>query len=69
MLNDELSAEMVDHLTAGILKKYNEHLLSAVQRVFPELDITEVQSLDDMNRNALGERAVVHGTNNAINMA
>ena len=25
-----------------------------------ELDITEVQSLDDMNRNALGERAVVH---------
>ena len=53
MLNDELSAEMVDHLTAGILKKYNEHLLSAVQRVFPELDITEVQSLDDMNRNAL----------------
>lgn len=60
MLNDELSAEMVDHLTAGILKKYNEHLLSAVQRVFPELDIAEVQSLDDMNRNALGERAVVH---------
>ena len=42
------------------MKKYNEHLLSAVQRVFPELDITEVQSLDDMNRNALGERAVVH---------
>ena len=22
MLNDELSAEMVDHLTAGILKKF-----------------------------------------------
>ncbi|WP_283111535.1 hypothetical protein [Lactobacillus gallinarum] len=60
MLNDELSAEMGDYLTAGILKKYNEHLLSAVQRVFPELDIAEVQSLDDMNRNALGERAVVH---------
>nr|MDF9461331.1 hypothetical protein [Lactobacillus amylovorus] len=60
MLNNELSAEMVDHLTAGILKKYNDKLLSAVQRLFPELDIKEVQSLDDVNRNALGERAVVH---------
>ena len=60
MLNNELSAEMVDHLTAGILKKYNDKLLSAVQRMFPELDIKEVQSLDDVNRNALGERAVVH---------
>lgn len=60
MLNDELSAEMVDHLTAGILKKYNDHLLSVVQRVFPELGIKEVQSLDDMDRNTLGERAVVY---------
>ena len=38
MLENEMSPAMVDHLAAGIMKKYNDQLLSAVQRMLPELN-------------------------------
>lgn len=60
MLENEMSPTMVDHLAAGIMKKYNDHLLSAVQRMLPELNIQEAKSLDDPNRNVLEERAIIH---------
>lgn len=60
MLENEITPTMVDHLTAGIMKKYNDRLLSAVQRMLPELDIQEVRSLDDQNKNVLNKKAVVH---------
>ena len=60
MLENEISPTMVDHLTAGIMKKYNDKLLSAVQRMLPELDIQEAKSLDDPSRNVLDEKAIVH---------
>lgn len=60
MLENEISPTMVDHLTAGIMKKYNDKLLSAVQRMLPELDIQEAKSLDDPSRNVLDEKVIVH---------
>lgn len=60
MLENEMQPAMVDHLAAGIMKKYNDQLLSAVQRMLPELNIQEAKSLDDPNRNVLDEKAVVH---------
>ena len=60
MLENEMSPAMVDHLAAGIMKKYNDQLLSAVQRMLPELNIQEAKSLDDPNRNVLDEKAIVH---------
>ena len=56
MLENEMSPAMVDHLAAGIMKKYNDQLLSAVQRMLPELNIQEAKSLDDPNRNVLDEK-------------
>lgn len=55
-----MSPAMVDHMAAGIMKKYNEQLLPAVQRMLPELNIQEAKSLDDPNRNVLDEKAIVH---------
>lgn len=61
MLEDDFSAAvMADHMAAGIMKKYNEQLLSTVQRILPNYDIQEVNALDDPNRNVLDEKAVVH---------
>lgn len=60
MLDNEISPNMVDHLTAGIMKKYNDKLLSVVQRMLPELNIKGAHSLDDPNRNVLNEKAIVH---------
>lgn len=60
MLDNEFSPAMVDHLAAGIMKKYNDQLLSSVQKMLPELDIQEVKSLDDPSRNVLDEKAIVH---------
>ena len=53
MLENEMSPAMVDHMAAGIMKKYNEQLLPAVQRMLPELNIQEAKSLDGPNRNVL----------------
>lgn len=39
MLENGVPPAMIDHLTAGILKKYNDRLLDEVQRILPELDI------------------------------
>lgn len=60
MLEDEFSAVMADHTAVGIMKKYNEHLLSTVQRILPNHDIQEANALDDPNRNVLEEKAIVH---------
>lgn len=60
MLENGVPPAMIDHLTAGILKKYNDRLLDEVQRILPELDIQEATSLDDPNRNVLEEKAIVH---------
>ncbi|MCT0164230.1 hypothetical protein EFM06_01725 [Lactobacillus helveticus] len=60
MLENGMPPAMIDHLAAGILKKYNDRLLDEVQRILPELDIQEAISLDDPNRNVLEEKAIVH---------
>lgn len=60
MLEDEFSAVMADHMAVAIMKKHNEHLLSTVQRVLPNLDIQEANALDDPSRNVIEEKAIVH---------